>query len=368
MLARLKLEISSLNRIWKYLSYKIFYKDIELGKFRLIYITENADWSIRWDGITLKKYMELGGYNCTLDVFPRYYIKSIIHFGSLNTFARSGHKIADSSNSLIVTIFHGDYGINNTMDKYINILINKEYLLDRIVVSNTIMENRLIHWGIPREKIVKIPIGIDLNLFKNFEPLEKLNIRKELGIPKNTICIGSFQKDGEGWEEGNSPKWIKGPDIFISVVTELAKTNIIHCLLTGPARGYIKQKLTDASIPFTHKYLKNYFEIIKYYNCLDLYLITSREEGGPKAILESMATGVPVVSTKVGMAPDIIKDHHNGYIVDVDNVEEMKNCAGELINNNSIRSSIIQNGLKTVQKYKWETISLKHINLYNDIS
>ena len=59
MLARLKLEISSLNRIWKYLSYKIFYKDIELGKFRLIYITENADWSIRWDGITLKKYMEL---------------------------------------------------------------------------------------------------------------------------------------------------------------------------------------------------------------------------------------------------------------------------------------------------------------------
>ena len=54
---------------------------------------------------------------------------------------------------------------------------------------------------------------------------------------------------------------------------------------------------------------------------MDLYLITSREEGGPKGLIESMAAGVPVVSTRVGMAPALIKDGINGAIAAVDDIE-----------------------------------------------
>jgi len=57
------------------------------------------------------------------------------------------------------------------------------------------------------------------------------------------------------------------------------------------------------------------------YQALDLYIVTSRQEGGPKAILESMASGIPIVSTRVGQAADIIHHQQNGWMVDVGDVE-----------------------------------------------
>ncbi len=44
----------------------------------------------------------------------------------------------------------------------------------------------------------------------------------------------------------------------------------------------------------------------KLYNILDLYLVTSRIEGGPQAILECSITKTPIVSTNVGVAPEIL--------------------------------------------------------------
>ena len=42
------------------------------------------------------------------------------------------------------------------------------------------------------------------------------NLYKELGLKKNDVIIGSFQKDGQGWSEGNIPKLIKSLNIFFS--------------------------------------------------------------------------------------------------------------------------------------------------------
>ena len=57
----------------------------------------------------------------------------------------------------------------------------------------------------------------------------------------------------------------------------------------------------------------DYFSVVDYYRASDLYLITSRSEGGPLSLTESWATGVPVVSTRVGMSADYIRDGENGF-------------------------------------------------------
>ena len=67
-------------------------------------------------------------------------------------------------------------------------------------------------------------------------------------------------------------------------------------------------------INYIHKYIDDYRFISKYYHALDMYLVTSREEGGPKAVLESMATGVTIVSTPVGQGKDLIINGYNGWI------------------------------------------------------
>ena len=61
-----------------------------------------------------------------------------------------------------------------------------------------------------------MPICIDDNYFKNI--LNKTDLRKKFNIPQSAFVIGSFQKDGNGWGEGNEMKLIKGPDILINVL------------------------------------------------------------------------------------------------------------------------------------------------------
>ena len=57
------------------------------------------------------------------------------------------------------------------------------------------------------------------------------------------------------------------------------------------------------------------YDLIPLYQVLDIYLISSREEGGPMGLLESIACGATVVTTNVGMAMDGVSDNVNGFIV-----------------------------------------------------
>ncbi|GAH40799.1 unnamed protein product, partial [marine sediment metagenome] len=200
----------------------------------------------------------------------------------------------------------------------------------------------------------------DLNLFKPASSQEKQKIREKLGIPKAKLVVGSFQKDGVGWEEGLKPKWVKGPDIFVEVIHKLRMDYDIFVLLTGPARGYVKRELDRIGVPYKHFFLKNYLEIPKYYNALDLYLVTSRVEGGPKAILEAMATGVPLVSTKVGMAGNIIREGYNGLLADVEHVETLSDKASKIIEGKKLANRLTDNASNTIRNYSWENIAKEY--------
>ena len=149
---------------------------------------------------------------------------------------------------------------------------------------------------------------------------------------------------------------IKGPDIFCDVVRKLSQHYPIYVFLTGPARGYVKNRLRDYQIPFQHVFLEDYLQIGSYFQLLDLYLVTSRAEGGPKAVLESLASGIPLVSTKVGMAPEVIIPGENGLLAEVEDIDEICTCTERFIEDPMLRKRCIQNGLETVKKYDWSQI------------
>ena len=54
----------------------------------------------------------------------------------------------------------------------------------------------------------------------------------------------------------------------------------------------------------------------EYYNSLDLYICASRSEGTPRPVIEAAACGVPVISTDVGIVPELIENDINGFIVE----------------------------------------------------
>lgn len=326
---------------------------------RIYYLVEKADWSIRWDGIYITTNVEkLLNVKSKIVTNCSGIRNQILHCGSRSLYVPHKWKDFHKSNKIIFTWFHGDKKDPNPDNlAMIEDLSRAIDICAFIHTTNARSKQRLVEWGIPADKIVVIPLGVDLCVFKPANQGAREKIRKKLGIPKGKVCIGSFQKDGVGWGPGNEPKLVKGPDVFCDAVIKLSKKYPVHVLLIGPARGYVKKRLTKAEVDFSHKYLKNFQDIAKYYHALDIYLVTSRNEGGPKAILESLASGIPLVTTDVGMARDVVNHSKNGYIAELENVNEIVRFASEILDNQEKTATIISNALKTIKAYSWENIA-----------
>jgi glycosyltransferase involved in cell wall biosynthesis len=340
------------------------------GWSRIYYVVENANWSVRWDGIYITTNVEkLFGVKSRIVTDYTGIRNQILHYGSRGLYVPHKWKKFDKSNKVIFTWFHGNKGDPNPQNlAMIEDLPNAVNICEFIHTTNSRTRERLIEWGVSREKIIVIPLGVDLNLFKPVNQNIKETIRKELGVPEGSVCIGSFQKDGVGWGAGDDPKLVKGPDIFCNAVVELSKMYPLYVLLIGPARGYVKKRLAEAKIAFYHKYIENFLDIPKYYHALDIYLVTSRDEGGPKAILESMASGIPIVTTDVGMARDVVNHGKNGFIAEIENVDEIVKFASKVLDDREKSNAIISNALETVKIYSWENIArLYYKKMYSNL-
>ncbi len=315
------------------------------------------NWSIQHDGENLIN--NLKGLNATVSQVPLGVRNKIVHFGSVNLFMRwlPIIKCIEPHKKIVVTWFHitpGDVRIKS-------ISKNFDYV-DTWHTSCGITKSKLIKLGIPEKKICLIPLGVDTKNFSVPSDEEKKRIRINLGIQEKFVVVGSFQKDGNGWELGLTPKKIKGPDIFCNVVENLAKKYKIFVILTGPARGYVKTRLLSAGIPFLHKNFSDPNDISMYYKAIDLYLITSRVEGGPKSLLESAASGVPLVSTEVGMAPEFIDDGKNGFLCKIEDVDDLVRKSNIILQKKSLRNEFASNGRKHVVEFDWKNIANRYHN------
>jgi len=331
-------------------------KDIFLIKLKspaLILIPDKKDWVVTNIIKNLSKELKKQSIISTFIAKSASRLKNkTIHLSPIFTAIKEIPNI-DKSNKVVVSWFH----VNNLPieREYADIII-KNNILVHTTCTNT--KKDLLKLKISEEKIKVVPLGIDNNIFKPTN--NKKKAKEKLNLPKNKIIIGSFQKDGEGWEEGNEPKLIKGPDIFCDVIEKLSKKYPIHILLTGPARGYVKNRLTKTGISFTHHYLKNYNNIVKYYHALDLYIITSRLEGGPMAILECWATSTPIVSTKVGLVTDIATDNQNILLTNIEDANKITEQTEKIITNQKLSEELTRNALQEISKYSWSTMSKRY--------
>jgi glycosyltransferase involved in cell wall biosynthesis len=325
---------------------------------KLTYIVSGRNWSIQQDGIAITRALNKSGLLKAKKSFTHFGARNqILHFGSVNSYFRGDvpPKI-HSSNRVVVTWFHV---VPN--DSRLRKMKGAQKGIDRIHTSCNQTKETLIEAGVDKDKISVIPLGVDLNLFTSAVVAEKEKIRSSLGIPSDAFVIGSFQKDGVGWGEGVKPKLIKGPDVFVETVSRLKHLNPF-VLLTGPARGYVKNGLKKNGIPFKHVSLKKFEEVARMFKALDLYIIASRVEGGPKAILEAWASGIPVMSTCVGMVPDIASHGENVMLSDIEDVESLAVQSSKIAEDESVRSLLISKGLARVQDFSWRSVAARYYN------
>lgn len=324
-------------------------------------VIERADWAIRWWGSFIaEEANRIRPHTAWVTTDPAVLTDGIVEFGSQYQWVEWGRYLS-SRCQFVTTFFHGKPEDGPQVARHIDEFLASVPRLARIVASATLVRDRLLTWGVPPDKLAVIPIGCETNRFLPPTPEQRRNARERFGIRPEEIAIGSFQKDGEGWGSGDTPKLIKGPDVFLEAVERLARDVPVFVLLGGPARGYVRNGLERLGIRYAYHYAPDRDELAKLYHPLDLYLVTSREEGGPMALMESMASHVPVVSTRVGMAPDLLEDGINGALVEVGDVAAIVTAAQDLLARPD-RAAMLIAARQSVLRADWSVVARRHID------
>ena len=84
-------------------------------------------------------------------------------------------------------------------------------------------------------------------------------------------------------------------------------------------------------------------------NQFDVFLLTSQREGGPTSLLEAMLIGTAVVSTKVGIVPDIIQDGINGFSAEIKDAKKLGKNIIELLDNKKLQKEFSETNIEIVK-------------------
>jgi glycosyltransferase involved in cell wall biosynthesis len=289
---------------------------------RLFLVYDREGWVLEHEARQLARVASSLG----VELGPREWAKgvseqSIFH---LSQFTALLYDPPRQGNRLGLSYFHGRPGTPGfpEFDGCFDALRRRHAEIERVQVTNGEMEQLVLGTGIAAEKVHRIPIGIDVSAFPARTEEARAAARRALDLPGSAFVVGSFQKDGVGWGDGLEPKAIKGPDVLLAAVERLReRVPELLVLVTGPARGYVRAGFERLGVPYRHVLLPNVEAVARAYEAIDVCLVTSRDEGGPRAVLEAMSTGVPLVTTRVGQATDLVRHGENGWLVDVDDVD-----------------------------------------------
>lgn len=298
---------------------------------RLFVVSDGAGWAIDDEAAYVASVAERAGYALGRPGWARQARRQAVfhtsHFTALEpVWVGSSHRLG-------VAYFHGRPGTPGfpEFDRAYDRLRASPARFASVQVTHGELEELVLEAGVPSERVHRIPIGIDLERFPLADPAGRASSRRELGLPESAFVVGSFQKDGVGWGDGLEPKAIKGPDVLVDALALLAeRVDDLVVLLTGPARGYVRRGLTERGVAHVHRMLPDRDALARAYRALDATVVASRQEGGPKSVLESMATGVPLVSTRAGQATELVVDGANGLLVDVEDAEGLAGALGRV--------------------------------------
>ena len=211
--------------------------------------------------------------------------------------------------------------------------------------------------SITDKPIYVMPFWVNQHLWKSCDD-SKYDLRERYKIDKDCFLIGSFQRDTEG-HDLISPKLEKGPDQFCDAIKQIydvkkmQSNKEVKVMLAGWRRQYVMNRLKEAGISYYYNELPTFNVLNDLYNMLDLYIVASRFEGGPQAIVECASNKTPIVSTDVGLASLIL---HNDSIFKPGNVLDCKPNIGTAYEN--VQNYWIPHGFNNFIKMFEENIQL----------
>ncbi len=230
-------------------------------------------------------------------------------------------------------------------------------LASRIVILNQEMYDELKSLAYPKKAIVKIPNGVDLNIYNITN--KRHYWREKIGVQNEKLILYTGRLAPE-----------KGVDVLVSAYAAIERSlpTKLYILGSGPETTRLKKFIKSCCIEARVVLLPAVDDVTGYLHSADIFVMPSFFEGLSNSILEAMACGIPVIATRVSGNRDLVTDGLNGLLVEPGNPAELKQALLYLIKNPDKGRELSTNAQKFVKKhYDLCRIVEKYISLYQEL-
>jgi glycosyltransferase involved in cell wall biosynthesis len=228
-----------------------------------------------------------------------------------------------------------------------------------VTISNYSLEKIQEHYGIDKGKVRIVPNGVDV---KKFTPMENPTLVKRqfgLGNEPCVLFVGSL-----------IPR--KGLSFLIEAAKRVVKENAQTKFLIvgeGPQKNRLIVSLESANLLGNFKFLGNLKEhdLSAVYNCADVFVLPSIQEGQGIVLLEAQACGKPVVAFNLGGINEAVRNGETGLLVKRGSVEELADALLRLLADKPLREKMGANGRGFVtENFTWDICAKKMLKVYRE--
>jgi glycosyltransferase involved in cell wall biosynthesis len=249
------------------------------------------------------------------------------------------------------------------INKFLSYLVAKNS--DEVITVSEAVREHLKSTGYFKKEIKVIYNGVDNKVFKKENETEY--IRNQFNIPKGALIVGMI---------GRVNSW-KGQEDFLEAMSIVLQNNknVYAMLVGGVFQGEewrideLKKKLCDMK-DSERVIFDTYRDDSKNLHSLyDIFVLPSTNPDPlPTVVLESMASGTPIVSYRHGGVCEMVKDGYNGLLAEVRNTKDLSDKISRLINDSKLRETMGNNSLmRQKEKFSLEAYVNNFIDKYRNI-
>jgi phosphatidyl-myo-inositol dimannoside synthase len=194
--------------------------------------------------------------------------------------------------------------------------------IDACIAISRDLEREFVTGGVPAERVHYLPNSVDIERFRLATPEEKVALRAKLGLPADrplALYVGVFDRRKNiawlmrQWREAGG----FGTAALLVAVGPRSRED---------PDGSFKQALVElaASHPSLLRVAGQSEAVEDFYRTADVFVMPSRSEGLPNAVLEAMACGLPCVAADVSGTRELVVDGVTGHLFGLNDVDSLQ--------------------------------------------
>lgn len=259
-----------------------------------------------------------------------------------------------------------NYSLGQTMIKKVYTVLQSLFLnrlYDQVIQVNPKQYRWIEKYGISHQKIHYLPNGISENYITPLAPSETTEFAKEQKLTRKLVIsfVGRFEK-------------YKGISDLLRAITTLSKT---HKNVKLIAMGNEGKELAEAKNIISKNKLENFAELVvtpadnyrdQVLGVSKIFVLPSQWEAFGISILEAMAKGNAILTTRTEGGEFLIKEGENGFLFDYGDTRELALLLSKLIDDKKLQEKLIENNIEKVKDFTWEKISQDYSKLLAELT